>query len=77
MGRQASRLSRDVAIHFWQNFNCASVADMLAGGHRAQLRKNAKLSGIGFSPTRRDFRLGPLRVKGGCRRQADGAAGLP
>jgi hypothetical protein len=23
-------LSSDVAIHFWQNFNCASVADMLA-----------------------------------------------
>jgi hypothetical protein len=43
---------------FLQNFNCEALADMLAGvshpplkdprRHRAQLRKNAKLSGIVF-----------------------------
>jgi hypothetical protein len=39
MGRQAAGSLSAVAIHFWQNFNCGSVADVLAVVSRPPLKE--------------------------------------
>jgi hypothetical protein len=62
MGRQASRLSSDVAIHFWQNFNCASVADMLAVVSHPRLKDLQVADGINSEKPIR-IKMMPLKIR--------------